>query len=98
VSCYVPAEKTGTAGNLSNVKDSLLFHPFRCLDLEGIMEANVGSADRIIRVIAGLALLSLLFLLNGDARGWGLIGIVPLATSAFRFFPLCRLLRSAPVS
>lgn len=55
------------------------------------MEANVGGVDRIVRVVAGLALLSLLFLLTGNARWWGLIGVIPLATSAFRFCPLYRL-------
>jgi len=56
------------------------------------MEANVGSVDRGVRVvIIGLALLSLLFVLHGDARWWGLIGVVPLATAAFRFCPLYRL-------
>lgn len=55
------------------------------------MESNVGSADRIVRVVIGLALLSLLFLLNGNARWWGLIGVVPLITAAFRFCPFYRL-------
>lgn len=54
------------------------------------MHANVGSADRVVRVVVGLALLSLLFVLNGNVRWWGLIGLVPLATSAFRFCPLYR--------
>jgi hypothetical protein len=55
------------------------------------MEANVGSADRAVRVVVGLVLLSLLFLLHGSARWWGLLGLVPLATSACRFCPLYRL-------
>ena len=55
------------------------------------MEANVGSVDRIVRVVVGLALLSLLFILNGNARWLGLIGVVPFATAAFRFCPLYRL-------
>ena len=55
------------------------------------MEANVGSVDRVVRVVVGLALLSLLFVLNGNARWFGLIGVVPLATAAFRFCPLYRL-------
>lgn len=54
------------------------------------MHANVGSADRVVLVVVGLALLSLLFVLNGNVRWWGLIGLVPLATSAFRFCPLYR--------
>jgi hypothetical protein len=55
------------------------------------MEANVGGVDRVLRVVIGLALLSLLFVLNGNGRWWGLVGVVPLATSAFRFCPLYRL-------
>lgn len=52
------------------------------------MHANVGRADRVVRVIIGIALLSLLFLVNGNERWWGLLGIVPLATAAFRNCPL----------
>ena len=55
------------------------------------MEANVGSVDRVVRVVVGLALLSLLFVLNGNARWMGLIAVVPLATAAFRVCPLYRL-------
>jgi hypothetical protein len=55
------------------------------------MEANVGGLDRGVRVVIGLALLSLPFVLNGEARWLGLIGIVPLMTAAFRFCPLYRL-------
>ena len=54
------------------------------------MKANVGSVDRIIRVVLGLALLSLLFVLDGNTRWLGLIGLVPLATAAFRFCPVYR--------
>ena len=52
------------------------------------MKQNIGKTDKIIRVIAGVALLSLLFLLEGSARWLGLIGIVPLATAAMGFCPL----------
>ncbi|HTT36307.1 MAG TPA: DUF2892 domain-containing protein [Burkholderiales bacterium] len=51
------------------------------------MTVNVGNADRIIRIVVGLALLSLLFLLEGNARWWGLIGLVPLATGLMRWCP-----------
>ena len=44
------------------------------------MKTNVGTADRAIRILVGLALLGLVFLLEGSARWWGLIGFVPLAT------------------
>jgi Protein of unknown function (DUF2892) len=52
------------------------------------MNTNVGSIDRAVRIVAGLALLSLVFLLNGSARWLGLIGVVPLLTASFRFCPL----------
>ena len=51
------------------------------------MTVNVGNADRIIRIVVGLAILSLLFLLEGNARWWGLIGLVPLATGLVRLCP-----------
>ena len=56
------------------------------------MKINVGSADRIIRIIVGLGLLSLLFLLDGNARWFGLIGIVPLVTGLSRRCPAYGLL------
>jgi len=46
------------------------------------MKTNVGSFDRTIRVIAGVAILSLWIFLDGDARWFALIGLVPLATAA----------------
>lgn len=52
------------------------------------MKQNIGKTDKIVRVIAGIGLLSLLFLLDGSARWIGLIGIVPLATAAMGFCPL----------
>ena len=49
------------------------------------MKANVGTIDRALRVIVGLALIGLT--LNGNIGVWGWIGIVPLATGIFRFCP-----------
>ena len=51
------------------------------------MEANVGGVDRGVRIVAGLVLLSLVFVLEGNARWWGLIGVVPLATGLLRWCP-----------
>lgn len=51
------------------------------------MENNVGSVDKIIRVVVGLALLSLLFILEGNARWWGLIGIGPILTVVIGWCP-----------
>ncbi|HEX6295613.1 MAG TPA: DUF2892 domain-containing protein [Burkholderiales bacterium] len=46
------------------------------------MTRNVGSVDRMIRILAGLILLSLVFFLEGNARWWGLVGLLPLGTGA----------------
>ncbi|MBI3451734.1 MAG: DUF2892 domain-containing protein [Rhodospirillales bacterium] len=51
------------------------------------MSANMGTIDRIARAILGLALLSLVYFLDGQARWFGLIGIVPLFTAAIRWCP-----------
>ncbi len=51
---------------------------------------NVGGIDRIVRIIAGLVLLSLVFVgdqIIGQNVVWGWIGIVPLATGTFKFCP-----------
>ncbi|WP_297371751.1 DUF2892 domain-containing protein [Acidocella sp.] len=49
------------------------------------MKANVGTIDRVLRVIVGLVLLSLVFV--GPKTMWGLIGLVPLGTAAIGFCP-----------
>lgn len=51
------------------------------------MKTNVGTIDRIIRVLLGLGLLSLVFLVEGGARWFGLIGLVPLLTAAVGYCP-----------
>jgi hypothetical protein len=56
------------------------------------MTANIGTADRIIRVLLGLGLLSLIFVLDQPYRWYGLIGLVPLATAGIRFCPLYSIL------
>jgi len=49
------------------------------------MKPNVGTIDRVIRVAAGLGLITAAAL--GVIGIWGYIGIVPLATGLFRFCP-----------
>lgn len=51
------------------------------------MTTNMGSIDRVVRVVIGLALLSLIFLLEGGARWFGLIGIVPILTAVIGWCP-----------
>lgn len=54
---------------------------------------NIGSADRIIRIVAGLLVLSLLFLIEGNLKYLGLIGLIPLITGLIGFCPLYVLLK-----
>ncbi len=49
------------------------------------MNANVGSVDRAIRIVIGLALIGAA--LAGVIGAWGWLGVVPLATGLFRFCP-----------
>jgi hypothetical protein len=49
------------------------------------MQHNVGSVDRVVRVLAGLALIAATLL--GYIGLWGWLGIVVLATGVFRFCP-----------
>jgi len=49
---------------------------------------NVGSTDKIIRVIISFVLFSLFFFLQGNLRYLGLIGLVPLLTALTGFCPI----------
>ena len=52
------------------------------------MQTNIGDFDRLIRVVAGVVLLTLLFFLQGNLRWLGLIGLIPLITGLVRWCPL----------
>jgi len=52
------------------------------------MKQNIGKSERIIRVVAGLAVLSLLFFVDGNLRYLGFIGLIPLVTGILGFCPL----------
>jgi hypothetical protein len=56
------------------------------------MKLNVGGIDKTVRIAAGIALLSLLVLLEGSIRWVGLVGIVPLVTGLVGYCPLYSLL------
>lgn len=49
------------------------------------MKINVGNAERIARVIAGLGLVALAA--TGTVGVWGWIGVVPVLTGAFGICP-----------
>jgi hypothetical protein len=48
------------------------------------MKSNVGSIDRILRIIIGLAVLGAGYTFKS---WWGLVGLLPLLTATFRFCP-----------
>ena len=54
------------------------------------MKKNVGSVERAIRVIAGIAILSLAFV--GPQSPWAYLGIIPLATGLMGWCPAYALL------
>lgn len=53
------------------------------------MIKNVGGVDRILRIVVGLALISLVWLVPTN---WGWIGVIPLLTGLFNFCPAYTLL------
>lgn len=52
------------------------------------MSINVGGVDRLIRIIAGLALIAFALLSNHEYAPWGWVGIVPLLTGIIRWCPV----------
>ncbi len=52
---------------------------------EQIMKKNIGSVERIIRIIAGIAVISLAFV--GPKSAWAYLGIIPLATGLIGWCP-----------
>jgi Protein of unknown function (DUF2892) len=50
------------------------------------MPRNVGSTDRLVRVILGVGLLLIAF--EGPHTAWGYVGLIPLLTGIFGYCPL----------
>jgi len=70
---------------------------------EEVMNLNVGSMDRVIRVVLGLAIIGAGVYFKS---WWGAIGVVPLLTAAIGWCPIylpfglstCTIRRAAPRS
>ncbi len=56
------------------------------------MQKNVGTADKAVRVLVGLVLLSLIVIRTDNTRWIGLLGLVPLLTATLSWCPLYTLL------
>lgn len=54
------------------------------------MGNNVGSLDKALRIIAGILMLSLVFV--GPQSPWGWIGVVPLLTALIGWCPAYKVL------
>ncbi|MFN3397432.1 MAG: DUF2892 domain-containing protein [Sulfurimicrobium sp.] len=54
------------------------------------MKANVGGIDKLLRIVAGAALIGLT--LSGVIGVWGWIGVIPLATGLMGWCPFYPLL------
>ena len=53
------------------------------------MQCNVGKSDRVVRIIAGVAIIAAGFYFQS---WWGAIGLVPLTTGVLRWCPPYQLL------
>ncbi len=49
------------------------------------MKINMGGADRVLRIVAGLLLIGLT--ITGTIGVWGWVGVIVLATGIFSFCP-----------
>ncbi|NTV15721.1 MAG: DUF2892 domain-containing protein [Desulfobulbaceae bacterium] len=50
------------------------------------MKYNIGSIERVLRVLVGFGILSLAFI--GPASPWGYLGLVPIVTGLVGWCPL----------
>jgi ABC-type polysaccharide/polyol phosphate export permease len=50
------------------------------------MTKNMGSVDRILRIIVGVVLIALVFV--GPQTAWGWLGLIPLLTALIGFCPV----------
>ncbi len=59
---------------------------------------NVGGIDKVLRIIVGLGLISIVFI--GPQTPWGWLGILPLVTGLFGFCPAYTLfgLNTCPIN
>ena len=48
---------------------------------------DASRLDRVLRIALGIVILSLAFILEGNARYWGLVGLLPLVTGLFQYCP-----------
>ena len=59
-----------------------------------MMKNVCSTTERTVRVIIGLAILSLVYFLRdqGAVRYWGLVGLIPIATAVIKYCPISHVL------
>ena len=64
------------------------------------MNSNVGSVDKVVRIIIALVLFSLYFVLEGNLRYLAVIGFIPLLTALISWCPIYKIfgLNSCPLN
>lgn len=62
------------------------------LSMENIMQKNVNSIDKSIRIVLSLIFFSTYFILEGNLKFIALVGFIPLLTGLVSFCPLYRIL------
>ena len=60
------------------------------------MKTNIGKVERVVRVVAGVGILSLAFV--GPQSAWGYLGVLPLLTGLLGWCPPYALLGVSTVS
>lgn len=62
------------------------------------MEKNVGTIDRVVRIVVGVVLIALVFV--GPMTPWGWIGVIPILTALIGWCPAYRLfgIRTCPAA
>lgn len=55
-----------------------------------MFQRNIGTIDRALRAVAGLALITAAVAVDGMAWGW--VGLIPLATAVVGYCPAYRLI------
>lgn len=53
--------------------------------MSALLPKNVGTVDRTLRFVVGIALLSMAF--TGPKAAWGFLGFIPLLTATLRTCP-----------
>ena len=85
--CTVPFFKVRTHPQV-NTSDSVIIQFAGIINLTGFnIMCNVGKVDQIIRIIAGLFLISLVFFgehIIGQNVVWGWVGIIFLVSASFK--------------